>query len=108
MLHQEAVEISEVVEEHLVEEPVLALHPEEEALLVIVAGAVEKTAHTGKKATPKSVDRLISLMVIAVVHLEVHKEYTLTNIVDRLKNRGVEDVASSVGLRTRTILTLVK
>ena len=47
-------------------------------------------------------------MAIAAVHLEVHKEYTLTNIVDRLKNSEVEDVASSVGLKIRTILTRVK
>ena len=108
-LHQEAVEISEVVEARHVEEPVLFLHPEEEALLVTVDGAVETTAHIGKMATVRAVDQLISsLMAIAAVHLEVHKEYTLTNIVDRLKNSEVEDVASSVGLKIRTILTRVK
>ena len=107
-LHQEAVEISVAVEAHPVEEPVLALHLEEEVLLVIVVGAVETTAHIGKKATLKAVDLLISPTVIAVVLLEARKEYMLTNIVDRSKNREVEDVESSVGLRERTILTRVK
>ena len=55
-LHQGAVEISVVVEAHPVEEPVLVLHLEEEALLVIVVSAVETTAHIGKKATLKAVD----------------------------------------------------
>ncbi len=108
-LHQEALEISEAVEAHHAEEPVLFLHHAEEALLVIVVGAVETIAHTGKKATLRAVDQLISsLMAIAEVHLEVHTEYTLTNIVDRLKNSEVEDVANSVGLKIRTILTRVK